>query len=481
MSVQRNDPCPCGSGRKYKHCHGKAAPSPPSSAEGAWRRLRAVLDGFPTTMLRFVRDVYGDAALDEAWDEFNLWEEDQQGFDPDSPHLQLFMPWFFHRWTPDPEETRVADATLHDRAPTSVLLERKGRRLDPLLRRYLEACVATPFGFHEIVGVEPGNGFRARDVLTGDERQVMERSASQSMQLGDILFGQLVTSEGITLMEACSAHVLPPHDKIELIDLRERIAAHGSISSDTLDDWDIELREVYLDRMEALRNPPIPRLQNTDGEPTAFHRLSFEIPSAQAAFDALNYLAFDETEADLLESAQMDADGRVRRVSFAWKVAGNPVHRSWENTVLGHIEIDGDRLVADVNSAERAARLKEIVESRCPGARHTGTDVQTLEEALAQSAGDEEPPGDAEATSLAQNPEVLERIRAMTAEHYEDWIRQEIPALGGLSPMDAVRDKGGREKVEALITQFERDGRRMSPPLDESVTRRMRQRLGLGG
>jgi len=21
--VGRNDPCPCGSGRKYKHCHGK--------------------------------------------------------------------------------------------------------------------------------------------------------------------------------------------------------------------------------------------------------------------------------------------------------------------------------------------------------------------------------------------------------------------------------------------------------------------------
>ncbi|MEZ4637760.1 MAG: SEC-C metal-binding domain-containing protein [Caldilineaceae bacterium] len=22
--VGRNDPCPCGSGKKYKHCHGKA-------------------------------------------------------------------------------------------------------------------------------------------------------------------------------------------------------------------------------------------------------------------------------------------------------------------------------------------------------------------------------------------------------------------------------------------------------------------------
>ncbi len=480
MSPNRNDLCPCGSGKKYKHCHGRAAQTPASSDDVAWRRLRAVLDGFPTTMLRFVRAAYGDAALHEGWDEFNLWEEHQEGFDPDSPHLQVFMPWFFHRWAPDPQETRVADATLHDRAPTSVLLERKGRRLDPLLRRYLEACVAAPFSFHEIVGVEPGHGFRARDVFTGDERQVMERSASHSMERGDILFGQLVTCDGITMMEACSAHVLPPDDKLELIDLRERIGAHGAVSPESLAEWDIELREAYLDLIEALRHPPIPRLQNTDGEPTVFHRLSFAIPSAQAAFDALKHLALDETEPDLLESADVDADGRVRSVSFAWKVAGNPVHPGWQNTVLGQIEIDGDRLVADVNSTERAARLKEIVESRCPDARHTGTDVQTPEEALVQRAGDEEPPEDAEAASLAQHPEVLERIRELTAEHYENWIHQEIPALGGLSPMDAVEDKGGREKVEALITQIERDGRRMSPPLDSAVIRRMRQRLGLG-
>jgi len=30
-SVGRNDPCPCGSGKRYKHCHGAAAASPPSA------------------------------------------------------------------------------------------------------------------------------------------------------------------------------------------------------------------------------------------------------------------------------------------------------------------------------------------------------------------------------------------------------------------------------------------------------------------
>src|SRR6266540_2331906 len=37
MSVGRNDPCPCGSGRKYKHCHGAIASTsdPPPEAPQA--------------------------------------------------------------------------------------------------------------------------------------------------------------------------------------------------------------------------------------------------------------------------------------------------------------------------------------------------------------------------------------------------------------------------------------------------------------
>ncbi len=482
MSTRRNDPCPCGSGKKFKHCHGKPArQKPPSSEDTAWRRLRAALDGFPTTMLRFVRNAYGDAALAEAWDEFHLWEEDAPGFDANSPHLQVFMPWFFHRWSPDPAETLVPDTALHGREPTRVLLERRARRLDPLLKGYLEACVVTPFTFHEILNVDPGRGFLARDVFTGDERQVLEHSASRAMERGDVLFGQIVTTEGVTLMEACAPHVLPAGDKIELVDLRERLTANGPLDPEDLCEWDMELREEYLYRMEVLRSPPKPELHNTDGEPVVFHSLSFEIPSAQEAFDALKHLAFDETEEELLEEAELDGEGKVGSVSFAWKAAGNAAHKSWDSTLLGHIEIEANRMEVNVNSKGRADRFREIVEDWYPAARHTGTEVETVEEGLARRKAEGKPPADADVDSLADHPEVQARIQAMMAEHYEDWIEEGIPALGGLSPMEAVKDKSGREKVEALITQIERQGRRMSPPLDEAITRKMRERLGLGG
>ncbi len=481
MNIRRNDPCPCGSGKKFKRCHGKVSENALSPEEAAWRRLRRALDGFPSTMLRFVERVYGPEALDEAWEEYYLWEEDAPDLHPRSSESQVFMPWFFHRWSPDPADTLVADAALHGREPTDLFLQQKGRRLDPTLREYLEACLDAPFTFHDILEVEPGRGFRAREVFTGEERSVLERSASRTMAPGDLFFGQLVTAEGITLMEACSPHPLSPEHKIPLIELRERINANGPITSEFLCEWDIELREEYLYMIEAIRNPPTPQLQNTDGEPIVFQSLSFEVPSAQEAFDALKELALDETEEELLADADLDDHGKIRRVSFTWKVAGNAQHRSWENTVLGHIEIDDRQLVAGVNSEARAARFMTIMEERCPAARHTGTEAETVEEGLARRRAEGEGPADADAQSLADHPEVRARIQAMMAEHYGDWVEQEIPALGGLSPMEAVKEEAGREKVEALITQIERQGRRMEPPLDEAITRRMRERLGLVG
>ena len=73
--VGRNQPCPCGSGRKFKHCQGRKAPSGTSTDDRTWQRLRRVLDGFPTMLLRFVRNVYGSSAVHEAWEEFHLWDD----------------------------------------------------------------------------------------------------------------------------------------------------------------------------------------------------------------------------------------------------------------------------------------------------------------------------------------------------------------------------------------------------------------------
>jgi hypothetical protein len=88
-------------------------------------------------------------------------------------------------------------------------------------------------------------------------------------------------------------------------------------------------------------------------------------------------------------------------------------------------------------------------------------------------------PRNAEETDLMQQPEVRAQIEEMQRRHYESWPEIPLPALNGRTPLEAVKDNDGREMVDALITQFERDATRMQVPVDSKTFTALRRRLGL--
>ncbi len=483
MTPGRNDPCPCGSSKKYKHCCLRAAADSADSPEAlSWRRVRRALDAFAmaSTMLPFSAETYGPEAFHEAWEEFS---GTQEPFDTETPHIQVFMPWFFHRWSPDAHSTEVADTALHERSPTELFLERRGARLDPVIRRYLKSCLEAPFSFHDILRCEPGHGFHARDLFTGEEREVLERSATQGMQPGDIVFGQLVTAEGITILEAASLCFIPPIYKIELIDFRkELLRGEPRFTAATLGEWDLELIERYLDIMDKVLHPQLPKLHNTDGEPLEMHRLVFDIDSPEKILDALKSLDSGRSEEEIISATKRTARGDFKSVRFNWTKPGNQIHETWPTTIVGHVEIKGRRLMAELNSARRAQEFKALVDERLGGeARLRADRIQSVEKMLAdrKRAGPEDSDREAESNALAEHPEVQARVQQMMAEHFEHWVTEKIPALNGQTPLEAVRDPDGREKVMALVIEAERGARRMKPPVDPVALRRVRERLGL--
>ena len=482
----RNDPCPCRSGKKFKHC---CLPARNAALETpavlAWRRLRRAVDDFAMgkTLLEFVVTTYGRGAPDEAWAEFSGLEEP---FDPQTPHLALFMSWLFHRWSPDPHDpSSTVSAALRERIPTQLFLEHGARRLDTVVRRYLEGCLEAPFSFHEALRCDPGRGFNARDLFTGEERDVMERSATQGMEPGDIVFGQLVEAEGITMLECAGSCFIPPIRKIELIDFRKKLLrGKANCTREALRDWDFELIECYLGITDELLHPRMPTMQNTDGEALEMHRLVFDIDSPEVVVRALADLDFEATAEGLVARAERTSRGEIKRVAWDWKKTGNRMHKSWSNTIQGHLEIKGRKLSAEVNSARRAIELRLLIESRFGDeVRFRADRIQSLEKLMGERA----PSGcaadgtDRDAVGLEEGPEVAAAVQQLMAEHYESWVSEKIPALDGRTPLEAVRDAEGREKVLALVIDAERHARRMKPPVDEAVLRRLRERLGLAG
>ena len=62
------------------------------------------------------------------------------------------------------------------------------------------------------------------------------------------------------------------------------------------------------------------------------------------------------------------------------------MHHAWENTVLGHLKIFGKTLVVEVNSANRARRIREEIEKRLGSqATHVGTETETPEQMMKQA------------------------------------------------------------------------------------------------
>ena len=193
----------------------------------------------------------------------------------------------------------------------------------------------------------------------------------------------------------------------------------------------------------------------------------FRIESAEAAFDALAPLAVGHSREELLDDAELSDDGKLRKVDIDWIKKGNRKFKTWDNTVLGHIKISEGRVIAEVNSENRAKRIRKEIEKRLGTlATHESTLAQTLEQMRKNTPPDAEEAElhDAEMEALLADPEARKVLQAAMQKQVESWVHQKIPALGGRTPMEAVRDPDGKEMVEALLLGWEgRDEADVSP------------------
>ena len=69
----RNDPCPCGSGKKYKKCCLNKSQSLPSSF--ARSKIRKFEGELVHKLLGYVEQKFSEQALLAAWEDFVVWRD----------------------------------------------------------------------------------------------------------------------------------------------------------------------------------------------------------------------------------------------------------------------------------------------------------------------------------------------------------------------------------------------------------------------
>jgi len=232
-------------------------------------------------------------------------------------------------------------------------------------------------------------------------------------------------------------------------------------------------RTRYLRIVDRILDPAPPAMVNTDGDALAPTTLVYDLEcDCDHAFDKLKMLAKGHKPSQLLKQAEVDRDGRLRQLLLPWIDSRKPGSPGMGPTILGQISIETGRLEIDVNSTERADRIRSRISRRLGAkARLRQTVSRSLEEMFADSDDDELVPED--------QPEVKAAIARMMKDRQAAWYDESIPMLEGQTPRQAASTAEGRELLEALLAEYEQNVRRMPESPSNPDIAAMRRELGL--
>lgn len=471
----RNDPCPCGSGRKYKLCCLRVNDA---IAHGA-ALLRTAEGTTVPTLLEFTATAYGPHLLDEAWQQFF------DGVDVSPPSIEdkwfdaLFIPWFLFEFVADPMRRRKRRLRIPHASVAAEYLETFPQKLNDSERQFLEAGLQTACSYHLVTGVSPGQSLDLEDLLTGDRHRVLERSASTTVRQGALLFARVVAHGESAIMSGCAPIVLPPLWRIRVAELRDIVFLRkrsGVDREDVRRASGVLLRFLHQ-AVDEIFNPAPVMLQNTDGDPLELITLRFTIRcSVRDAFDRLATLSLWRGD-EAMEDPEYDKRGNLQSVSIDWSKRGNRLHKEWDNTTLGHLRIERDRLSASVNSRRRAARIRREIEKRLGRDASFTMEVHESIERAARARGKARS-RDIPSEIDPAPPELQAQLEEMLARRWAQWLDDRIPALGDLTPRQAAKTASGREKLEALLADYEWHNASQPAHMRVDITR-LREAVGL--
>jgi hypothetical protein len=247
-TVGRNDPCPCGSGKKYKHCHwriDREIQRQNVELEHAWQTLGQRILRFGIQE-RFAYDTIS------AWNLF--WDnkvpiESMEALEP--VHRNRFFDWYAYDYRTSIDRKRVAE----------LFLDENESELSPLERDLVRDWVNTHLSVYQVTGVTEAR-VDLQDVFTTEARSLNEAGADRYLSPGVLLLGRLLPV-GSSLRFAPAVTPLPAHGKVSLLDtIKPRFtswqqARYGADWKDFLNESGYLLNHFLIRDMEPMEAPAI--------------------------------------------------------------------------------------------------------------------------------------------------------------------------------------------------------------------------------
>ncbi|WP_024440941.1 SEC-C metal-binding domain-containing protein [Mycobacterium sp. UM_WGJ] len=323
--VGRNEPCWCGSGRKYKKCHlGNEqlaltervgwlyAKAQQHVVLGEWRGLLAAVG--------YERSRYDEQERDDL--------------------LAAAL-----------ADPLAVDAVLFEGTAFEDFLELRGELLPDDERLLAQQWLLVRRSVFDVEQVQPGHSITVRDVRTGDVHEVIERTASRMLQPGQLICARVVPTDD---------------DVVEFFGGIEPVALHQR--GPLIELLDSEPDPVELVAFLTRRFAP-PTLVNTEGDPMVLceARVRVSTPIAVAA--------------ELDECYERTEDDPPRWIEF--------VTTDGQQRVRAGLGLDGDTATVETNSEARMDRVLGVLHGIDPALEvleETRTPMSDLRQAAAMGA-----------------------------------------------------------------------------------------------
>lgn len=393
-----------------------------------------------------MKDFYPEEDLSEAIDKEALFD-------------RLFLPWFLFNWTPEDDfGLEHFDSAL---SIAQNYMKHHEDRLNSETKAFIHAMNETYYSFYSIHQVEIDKSLLVKDIFLGTTHRIKEKSGTHQIRRGDIIYSRILTMDGQSIFVGMAPFIIPTGYHTNILDFKEWLIECNEKKELTpsilRDDFDIDLSSYFFELIELAYNKSLPILSNTDGDLLRFSKSYFKLMiEPEEALRCLLPLTLSDDANEFLNDAKKTKNGEVREIEFPWLKKGNKTHKSWENTVLGHIVIKPGKLILETNSEKRTETGKKLL------SQYLGNKVlfqQTLIETPEQKLGSlpkSRPGSQKEHEELMAMPEVQEQLQAMAKTHWKSWFDEPIPALDNQTPRQAAKTEKGRERLEVLLLQYER-------------------------
>jgi hypothetical protein len=427
--VGRNDPCPCGSGKKFKKCCGKESSEVvvgESKDGGVGRAIEWLTSRHGKAVKTAVQNMLNDDLDNEEQAALQkIGDDDWQGVQINA------MEWLL-------AEGSIAVKGAQ-RNVAELLLAPGGPAFGPGQRSWIEQLRRQPLRLYDITEVLPGVGMRLCDALDTEAAPLMvqERSGSAHARIGNLIGVRVMEADGHLEMSGAAYPFSRLMNTALLAELRAAVdesAAHGDHLPQVLSEI---IRRNWI--AQYARPLPLPTvIDSHSGDPILLITDHYRVKSRDALAAVLATQPDIEGDSAAGWARLIDcADGQTRQT-----LAINPGKSAEKIEVFYKTQ----------NYADQGRPWFEaLAGASVEFAGRVLSDPKRVMQNMA--TGKAAPPATA-APDLP--PEVLaEAIEKVLRRSYANWSDEPIQALGGKTPRQAIKTPAGLERVKGLLRSYE--------------------------